>query len=187
MTPAEFLQFRDKLNPASGFQSLQFREVEFLAGLKNERYLTTFSAQPDLAAKLQRRYDEPSLRQTYFKLLKNLGYPLPDTMDVHLKRELKESEEGEAHSAVMASLIEIYQNPDSNLPLYLLSETFVEFDLQLDLWREHHVRVVERSIGFKRGTGGSSGVGYLQSTTGRRCFPFLWDVRTYLKKEAAVW
>lgn len=187
MTPAEFLQFRDKLNPASGFQSLQFRELEFLAGLKNEKYINAFKSQPALAERLRKRFEEPSLRDTYFTLLKNLGYALPDTMASGLKEELKSEPEGPEHSQVMASLIEIYQNPDNNLALYLLSETFVEFDLQLDLWREHHVRVVERSIGFKRGTGGSSGVGYLKSTTGRRCFPFLWDVRTYLKKEAAVW
>lgn len=187
MTPAEFLQFRDKLNPASGFQSLQFRELEFLAGLKQPKYLKSFSAQPDLQARLQTRFDEPSLRETYFELLRDLGYSLPETITEASKQELDEASDSPDYNQVMASLIEIYQNPDSNLPLYLLSETFVEFDLQLDLWREHHVRVVERSIGFKRGTGGSSGVGYLQSTTGRRCFPFLWDVRTYLKKEANVW
>jgi tryptophan 2,3-dioxygenase len=187
MTPAEFLQFRDKLNPASGFQSVQFRELEFLAGLKNERYLKAFDGQPELAARLKRRLDEPSLRETYFSLLRDLGYSLPETLPIQFREEIATAEEGPEHSQVMASLIEIYQNPDNNLPLYLLSETFVEFDLQLDLWREHHVRVVERSIGFKKGTGGSSGVCYLQSTTGRRCFPFLWDVRTYLKKEDAVW
>lgn len=187
MTPAEFLQFRDKLNPASGFQSLQFREVEFLAGLKNERYLKSFKSQPDLLERLTARLEEPSLRETYFSLLKDLGYPLPDAVPTQLREELDAATEDKAHGQVMASLIEIYQNPDNNLALYLLSETFVEFDLQLDLWREHHVRVVERSIGFKRGTGGSTGVGYLQSTTGRRCFPYLWDVRTYLKKDTAVW
>lgn len=187
MTPAEFLQFRDKLNPASGFQSLQFRELEFLAGLKQEKYLKSFAAQPELQQRLRKRLEEPSLRETYFELLRDLGYALPETIDKASKKQLDTSDEGPEHNQVMASLIEIYQNPDSNLALYLLSETFVEFDLQLDLWREHHVRVVERSIGFKKGTGGSSGVGYLQSTTGRRCFPFLWEVRTYLKKEANVW
>lgn len=185
MTPAEFLQFRDKLQPASGFQSLQFRELEFVAGLKNERYIKSFQAQPELAERLSKRLEEPSLRDTYFVLLRDLGYPLPD--NIVIRQDDESIEEDEGYSQVMASLIEIYQNPDGNLPLYLLSEAFVEFDLQLDLWREHHVRVVERSIGFKRGTGGSSGVGYLRSTTGRRCFPFLWEVRTYLKKDAAVW
>jgi len=187
MTPAEFLQFRDKLNPASGFQSVQFRELEFLAGLKNERYIKAFKSQPELADRLRKRMEEPSLRETYFSLLRDLGYPLPATVDTERWQELAAGEENEEHSQVMATLVEIYQNPDENLPLYLLSETFVEFDLQLDLWREHHVRVVERSIGFKKGTGGSSGVCYLQSTTGRRVFPYLWEVRTYLKKDAAVW
>ncbi len=189
MTPAEFLQFRDKLNPASGFQSVQFREVEFLAGLKNERFIQAFASQPHLAERLQARFDEPSLNETYFSLLRDLGYPLPETLPSNVRAEIDDLEgpDAEADKQVMAALITIYQNPDSNLPLYLLSETLVEFDLQLDLWREHHVRVVERSIGFKRGTGGSQGVAYLRSTTGRKCFPYLWDVRTYLKKEADVW
>lgn len=189
MTPAEFLQFRDKLNPASGFQSVQFREVEFTAGLKNERFIKAFASQPELAARLQRRFDQPSLNETYFSLLRDLGYPLPETLPGQVKAEIDDlgGPDAEAEKQVMAALITIYQNPDSNLALYLFSETLVEFDLQLDLWREHHVRVVERTIGFKRGTGGSQGVGYLRSTTGRKCFPYLWDVRTYLKKDAEVW
>ena len=189
MTPAEFLKFRDKLNPASGFQSVQFREVEFMAGLKNPRFINAFSGQPDLAERLQKRLEEPSLNETYFQLLRNLGYPLPKDLPSSVSNEIRDLEgpDAEAERQVMAALITIYQNPDDNLTLYLLSETCVEFDLQLDLWREHHVRVVERSIGFKRGTGGSQGVAYLRSTTGRKCFPYLWDVRTYLKKEADVW
>lgn len=189
MTPAEFLKFRDKLNPASGFQSVQFREVEFMAGLKNPRFINAFSGQPHLAERLQKRLDEPSLNETYFQLLRNLGYALPEDLPSSVSNEIRDLEgpDAEAERQVMAALITIYQNPDDNLALYLLSETCVEFDLQLDLWREHHVRVVERSIGFKRGTGGSEGVAYLRSTTGRRCFPYLWDVRTYLKKEADIW
>ncbi len=189
MTPAEFLQFRHKLNPASGFQSVQFREIEFMAGLKNPKFIKSFATQPHLAERLQKRFDEPSLNETYFELLRELGYELPEHLPLDAVREIDElaETEGEGKRQVMAALIEIYQNPDNNLPLYLFSETCVEFDLQLDLWREHHVRVVERSIGFKRGTGGSQGVGYLRSTTGRKCFPYLWDVRTYLKKEDDVW
>jgi tryptophan 2,3-dioxygenase len=189
MTPAEFLQFRDKLNPASGFQSVQFREIEFLAGLKNPRFIKAFAAQPHQAERLQRRLDEPSLNETYFQLLRDRGYPLPESLPRQVVAEIDglEGPDAEAERQVMAALITIYQNPDGNLPLYLLSETCVEFDLQLDLWREHHVRVVERSIGFKRGTGGSQGVAYLRSTTGRKCFPYLWDVRSYLKKGTEVW
>lgn len=189
MTPAEFLQFRDKLNPASGFQSVQFREIEYMAGLKDPRFMKSFASQPHLAERLQKRFEEPSLNETYFGLLRDLGYPLPVTLPASVVAEIHglEGPNPEAERQVMAALITIYQNPDSNLPLYLLSETCVEFDLQLDLWREHHVRVVERSIGFKRGTGGSKGVAYLRSTTGRKCFPYLWDVRSYLKKEESVW
>lgn len=189
MTPAEFLKFRDKLNPASGFQSVQFREIEFMAGLKNPKFIKSFSTQPHLAERLQQRFDEPSLNETYFQLLRDLGFKLPEHLPSDAVREIDElaENEGEDKRQVMAALIEIYQNPDNNLPLYLFSETCVEFDLQLDLWREHHVRVVERSIGFKRGTGGSQGVGYLRTTTGRKCFPYLWDVRTYLKKDDEVW
>ncbi len=156
-----------------------------MAGLKEPKYLKAFAGQPELVARLQKRMDEPSLRETYFQLLRDLGYQLPDTVPSHTAREVDSLEAPE--DSVMATLIAIYQNPDDNLKLYLFSETLVEFDLQLDLWREHHVRVVERSIGFKRGTGGSKGVQYLRSTTGRKCFPYLWDVRTYLKKEASVW
>lgn len=189
MTPAEFLQFRSSLNPASGFQSLQFREIEYLAGLKNPRMLKAFSSQPELVARLQKRMDEPSLNETYFELLRDRGYDLPENLPTQVVQDIDglEGADAEAERQVMAALITIYQNPDGNLPLYLLSETCVEFDLQLDLWREHHVRVVERTIGFKRGTGGSQGVSYLRSTTGRKCFPYLWDVRTYLKKEDEVW
>ncbi len=172
MTPAEFLGFRDRLNPASGFQSVQFREVEFLAGLKNAAYLKAFTEQPELQARLQKRLDSPSLRGTYFQLLADLGYEAP---------EVAYPEEPE-REAVMAALVKVYQEPDNNLPLYLLSESLVEFDLQLSLWREHHVRVVARSIGYKPGTGGSSGVAYLESTTSKLCFPYLWEVRTYLEK-----
>ena len=186
LRPAEFLQFRDKLNPASGFQSLQFRELEFFAGLKNERYMKAFENQPQLANQLKKRFEEPSVRDSFFLMLKEMGYALPDTVTNPSPRELDEAEKETEHKQVMDSILKIYQEPDENLPLYLLSEALVEFDMQLDLWREHHVRVVERTIGFKRGTGGSSGVSYLRSTTGRRCFPYLWDVRSYLKKEEAL-
>ncbi|MCA9790354.1 MAG: tryptophan 2,3-dioxygenase [Candidatus Eremiobacteraeota bacterium] len=174
MTPAEFLGFRDRLMPASGFQSVQFRELEFLAGLKNPAYVKAFRGQPDLQERLQRRLDGPSLRGTYYRLLRDLGYDAP---------ALETQQENEEHQEVMGALVSIYQDPDQNLPLYLLSESLVEFDLQLGLWRQHHVKVVARSIGYKPGTGGSEGVSYLESTTTKQCFPYLWEVRTYLEKQ----
>jgi tryptophan 2,3-dioxygenase len=82
----------------------------------------------------------------------------------------------------MTAILPIYQHQENHLPLYLLSESLVDFDQYFSLWREHHVRVVERIIGFKHGSGGSSGVGYLRSTTVKKMFPYLWEVRTYLEK-----
>lgn len=173
MTPVEFLGFRDKLHPASGFQSVQFREVEFLGGLKNEAYVNAFQGQPELQARLQKRMEQAGLRETYYELLARLGFEAPEELELNDQSQ---------KSQILSSLVRIYQHPEDHLELYLLSESLVEFDLQLSLWREHHVRVVERSIGFKQGTGGSKGVAYLQSTVGKKCFPYLWEVRTYLEK-----
>lgn len=177
MTPAEFLQFRDRLNPASGFQSIQFREVEFVAGLKEPMYLKHFSNRPDLTALLEKRLKGKDLRQAYYEMLIGLGYKLPATI-VENSAQPDEKE----REAVFAAIKPIYQKPEENLPLYLLSEAMVEFDEYLSLWREHHVRVVERVIGFKVGTGGSSGAQYLRSTTSKKAFPYLWEVRTHLEK-----
>lgn len=176
MTPAEFLAFRDRLNPASGFQSTQFREVEFVAGLKDERYFAHFKHRPEYIAKLQTRMDAPDLRMSFYELLRKKGFNIPPGA---AENEFKSSES--ERNAVIAALIPMYRNPEAYSDLYMLSESLVEFDEGLALWREHHVRVVERVIGFKRGTGGSSGVEYLRSTTVKKCFPRLWEVRTFLE------
>ena len=178
MTPVEFLQFRDRLNPASGFQSTQFREVEFLAGLKDEKFLKYFQNKPEFLKVLEKRLVEPDLRSAYYDLLRKEGFNLPKDLAA---LEGPDADENSRLPIVLA-LKPIYQNPSSHLQLYLLSDGLVEFDEYLGLWRVHHVRVVERVIGFKRGTGGSSGVAYLQATTSKKCFPALWDVRTHLEK-----
>ena len=177
MTPSEFLEFRDRLMPASGFQSTQFREMEFMAGLKEPGYLAYFKNKPDLLKTLQARLDGPDLRSAYYALLIALGYPMPK--DAAAREAAGDQKVGEE---IIHAIKPIYQKPTDHLPVYLLSESLVEFDEYLGLWREHHVRVVERVIGFKQGTGGSSGVAYLRSTTGRKCFPYLWAVRTHLEK-----
>ncbi len=177
MVPVEFLEFRDHLMPASGFQSSQFREIEFMAGLKDERYLTFFKNRPDYVKILKEKMEAPDLRSAYYKMLANLGFILPADAS-----ELERSGDQATQEKILAGVLPIYQYPSKNLELYLLTESLVEFDEYLALWREHHVRVVERIIGFKRGTGGSSGVEYLQSTTHKKCFPLLWEVRTRLKK-----
>lgn len=177
MTAADFLQFRDRLNPASGFQSVQFREVEFIAGLKERRYLRLFNDRPDLHQALARRYDEPDLRTTFYEMLSTMGHAIP--ADVSLPAL---EQDPAAQEQLLDTLVQIYQNPIEQMRLYLLCESLVDLDQHLSLWRFHHVRVVERIIGRKPGTGGSSGVGYLQSTVDKRCFPYLWQVRTRLEK-----
>lgn len=179
MTPADFLQFRDRLEPASGFQSVQFREVEFVMGLKDARYLRMFHNRPDLRAVLERRLAEPDLRSAYYGLLREMGLALPDDVTI----EGLEANAA-AQEQLLSALATIYQNPTEHLPLYVLSESLVDLDEYVNLWRYHHVRVVERIIGHKIGTGGSTGIGYLQKTTTKRCFPYLWRVRTELVKEA---
>ncbi len=171
MTPIEFLEFRNHLMPASGFQSLQFREIEFLLGLKDERYFHFFKNSPEILQKLTERLNKPDLYSVYFQMLRNLGYSVPS-----------DPQNEKNNTKTLQALLPIYQNPEKNLPLYLLTESLVELDETLALWREHHVRVVERIIGFKKGTGGSSGVEYLKSTTSKKCFPALWEVRTILEK-----
>ena len=175
MQPVEFLQFRDRLTPASGFQSMQFRELEFLSGLKEPRYLQFFKNRPDLTAILQARLDGPDLRSAYYDLLRGLGRAIPEGAS-----EKERAGDAEVTEQVIQVLIPIYQDPSADLPLYLLTESLVELDQYLGLWREHHVRVVERVIGFKKGTGGSSGVDYLRATTTKKAFPLLWEVRTRL-------
>lgn len=177
MSPVEFLEFRDRLMPASGFQSTQFREIEFVAGLKDERYLSFFKNRPEMLAILKARLDGPDLRDAYYELLKGLGFAVPAEASA-----LERKDDSSVKAAILAAIKPIYQHPDDHLPLYLLSESLIEFDQYLALWREHHVRVVERVIGFKRGSGGSSGVEYLRSTTSKKCFPLLWEVRTHLEK-----
>ena len=179
MEPAEFLQFRDQLMPASGFQSIQFRELEFTAGLKDERYLGFFRNRPNMQQQLEARLNAPDLRSTYYQMLRTLGHDIPeDTSAKHLGTDNADE------LAIYAVLKTIYENADDHLALYLLTESLLSLDQQLILWRQHHVRVVERIIGFKQGTGGSSGVGYLEKTTAKRCFPYLWQVRTHIGVEA---
>lgn len=178
MSPIDFLGFRDQINPASGFQSIQFREIEFMAGLKDPAFIEHFKNKPELAEKIKKRLDSPDLRTEYYRMLRLIGFNIPENA-----AELESQKDPGINKTILAALLKIYQRPQDHLPLYLLSESLIEFDEYLSLWRDHHVRVVERILGFKRGTGGSSGVAYLQSTTAKKCFPLLWEVRTHLKRE----
>lgn len=180
MAPVEFLEFRHRLQPASGFQSTQFREVEFFLGLKDEQFLEHFETVPTMRARLERRLAEPSLREVFYDMLRELGFDVPALID---KAAL--SEDKEARVALAKVLVPLYQNPEEHLELNLLAESLLDLDQGLMTWREHHVRVVERVIGFKHGTGGSEGVGYLKTTIGKKVFPEIWDVRTLLEHVVA--
>jgi tryptophan 2,3-dioxygenase len=175
MRPVDFLRFRDHLKPASGFQSVQFRELEFFAGLKNPAYLRFFDDRPDLKERLERRLHEPDLRDIFYTMLRDLGMDIPQHTDLKHLTEHPEDKE-----RILRALLHIYRNPLDQMPLYLLTESMIDLDTQIALWREHHVRVVSRIIGLKPGTGGSSGVDYLERTTRKQCFPLLWEVRTRL-------
>ena len=177
MRPIDFLQFRDQLMPASGFQSVQFRELEFLAGLKDPRYARFFKNRPEMEGILADRIQQDDLRMSYCKMLKNMGFSLPlGALDA------AERDVAGVRAQTVEAIRPIYQNPEQHLPLYLLMESLISMDEHLNLWREHHVRVVARVIGWRPGTGGSSGVDYLRSTTTKRCFPELWEVRSRLQR-----
>lgn len=152
MAPQDFLTFRSELAPASGFQSLQFREVEFLSGLKEPGFLKALDQEPGAAARLQQRMSEPSLR---------------DAFDALLERR-------------SVSVNELYRKGDQHPDVLELAEALLDHDEGFRLWRIRHVQMVERQIGDKSGTGGSTGVRYLQSTLGKRFFPELWEVRSQL-------
>jgi tryptophan 2,3-dioxygenase len=152
MAPQDFLTFRSELAPASGFQSVQFREIEFLSGLKDAGYIKTLDKEGGAQARLRRRLDEPSLHDAFTTLLNRRG----------------------------ATITDLYRQGDRHADLLELAEALLDHDEGFRLWRLRHVEMVERQIGDKPGTGGSTGVRYLQSTLGKRFFPELWEVRSQL-------
>jgi tryptophan 2,3-dioxygenase len=162
MTPQEFNQFRDHLNPASGFQSVQFRELEFACGVRRTDVLQWIELNDAQRARLERRANEPSLYDRVKALLRRRGFATGSSADL------------------VESFRQIYTNEAAHYDLYLLLEELIEFDERFLLWRGRHIRMVERMIGQKHGTGGSPGARYLEGTLAYRFFPELWEVRTYL-------
>ncbi len=182
MSPTDFLGFRHKLNPASGFQSSQFREIEFIAGMKEERMLMHFKNDAVAFVDLKKRFDAPTLKDEFYALLRRHGFslPMPESQGADLAEDPKVLAENIALEEIrVKELCRLYQE-DQLGELHDLAETLIDIDELIALWRTHHVTVVERIIGFKRGTGGSEGVAYLRSTLVKRCFQDLWSVRTAL-------
>lgn len=175
MTPADYSSFRDVLGTSSGFQSAQFRQVEYLLGLKDGghlKYQDEGSAEHDV---LRRALESPSLWDEAIRALARAGFDLPATS---LERDWTKSYVPDP--AVEEAWLQVYRDPKRWWPLYQLAEKLVDLDDALATWRHKHVITVERIIGFKRGTGGTAGVKYLQSTLEKRAFPELWTLRTKL-------
>jgi len=164
LTPVDYTAFRDVLGTSSGFQSVQFRELEYRLGIKDPRFLEHYPEGGEARARLQATLDAPSLRDASHAALERAGFDLKDRSEATV---------GEAW-------LEVYRDADRWFDLYQLAEKLVDLDDALAMWRAKHVLTVERIIGNKPGTGGSAGAAYLRSTLDKRAFPELWSMRTGL-------
>ena len=178
MRPTDFLGFRYHLNPASGFQSVQFREIEFVLGLKDGDICGRLACEKDEGARLRRRLEARTVSDAFDALLIRRGLAPASAPQRPAAPEAAREEDWR-----LAALLQVYEGPPANADLLALAEVLVDIDECLALWRAHHVQMVERMIGIKRGTGGSDGVGYLRTTLPKRAFPDLWRVRTHLGQD----
>ena len=175
MTPISFLGFREQLNPASGFQSMQFREIEFSSGLKDQGILHEFRNDQFAYERLRARFESPTLADAFYELLRRRGFDAPAN-DERLGQEENKKRYGKRTRAVL----EILTHFEDRYQEFRLAEALLEHDEFFSLWRSHHIKMVERMVGGKRGTGGSEGIGYLRTTLEKRFFPELWEARTHL-------
>jgi len=164
LTPVDYLKFRRVLGTSSGFQSAQFREIEYRLGLKDPAYLEHYAEGTAERGRLQAALDQPSLRDGAIAALERAGFDVGDR----------------SVAALAAAWLEVYRDADRWFELYELAEKLVDIDDALASWRHKHVLTVERIIGGRRGTGGSEGASYLRSTLDKRVFPELWALRTDL-------
>jgi len=173
LTPSEYMEFRPVLGASSGFQSLQYRMLEFLLGNKNADMLKLFEHDPGAKDLLQKALAEPSLYDEFLRYLARRGHAVP--------KDLIDRDVSQAHKRT-AGLVpvfkRIYENAKEFWPEYHLAEQLVDIEESFQLWRYRHMKTVERIIGFKRGTGGSSGVAFLKKALELTFFPELIDVRT---------
>ncbi|MEO7660117.1 MAG: tryptophan 2,3-dioxygenase family protein [Pyrinomonadaceae bacterium] len=167
MAPIGFLEFRDKLNPASGFQSMQFRELEFVSGAKDENILATFKHDEFAFERLTNRFNERTLADAFWDLAKRNDFEIAD------------------HEGRVKTIVEILSDPEKYAELYNMQDLLIEHDELIISWRYNHILMVERMLGMKRGTGGSEGVAYLMTTLTKKFFPEIWEARTHLRIESA--
>lgn len=172
MSPDEFNSFREKINPASGFQSYQFRNLEFKLGLKNVKHLENFKNNKEVYAVLAKSFAEPGVFSVFVSYLKRQGLVSENYNLESFPREAIESLTG--------AIAKCYKQSKDNYDVYMACEALIELDENLMKWRYLHVLMVERMIGSMRGTGGSAGVKFLQKTLSYKCFPELWSARNKL-------
>ncbi|MFP2901326.1 tryptophan 2,3-dioxygenase [Corallococcus sp. 4LFB] len=175
LTPNEYLEFRDTLGHASGFQSFQYRAVEFLLGNKDDAALGPFKHVPGVHAELDRLLESPGIYDEFLRHLSRMGHDVPRS---HVERDWRQPYEKSAQ--VMEVFRRIYSDTEKHWDAYEMCEKLVDTEERFQLWRYRHMMTVMRIIGFKQGTGGSSGVGFLRKALDLRFFPELWDVRTSL-------
>ena len=175
MTPSDYTRFRHVLGPSSGFQSDQFRTVEYMLGLKDGAFLKYQDDRPDAQNAMRAALAAPSIWDDAIAALARAGFVLPDTL---LNRDWAQPHT--PSEAVEAAFLAVYRDPEAYWELYQLAEKLVDLDDAMATWRHKHVLTVSRIIGGKRGTGGTAGVSYLQSTLIKRAFPELWSLRTML-------
>ena len=175
MTPSDYLAFRGDLGQSSGFQSHQYRLLEFRLGAKDPRMILPHRHKPEVHARLNEALRAPSVYDEALRLLARRGYPVPPGL---LERDFAEPHRFD--EAVRDIWLSIYREPDTHFDLYELAEELVDVEDWFQQWRFRHMKTVERIIGHKRGTGGSSGVGFLKTALDRSFFPELWELRTRL-------
>lgn len=175
LTPSEYIEFRDKLGSASGFQSYQNRLFEFALGYKTKHVLKIYEKDAELHKKLQAAYEAPSLYDVSIQALAKAGLPIDEEV---LNRDVSVTHQ--SNESVKQAWITVYKNVDKYWELYELAEELVDIEDLFQQWRFRHMKTVERIIGFKVGTGGSGGVSYLKKVIDQYFFPELWELRSEL-------
>ena len=175
LTPVEFAGFRDQLRPASGFQSAQFRELEFMYGLKDPTFFQHFAGDPEELAALRRRHEAPSVYDEFIRCLHASGYGVDEKL---LERDVTRPHT--LDPSLLDRIRRIYEEPSDNYHWVLMFEALLDFDTLFNLWRSTHVAMVARTIGQKSGTGGSTGVQFLKTRERLPFFPELWEVRSQI-------
>lgn len=173
LTPTEYAEFRSFLGTSSGFQSYQYRAIEFMLGNKNRGMLKIFDEQPEARALLEETLNAPTVYDEFLHFLARRGHPVPESI---LTRDVTEAYEYQPE--LVSVFQEIYEKAEQNWDVYEACEELVDLEENFQLWRFRHLKTVERTIGFKRGSGGSSGVNFLKAALDLTFFPELYAVRT---------